>query len=161
MNNIQDFHTKKNIVNEENKFIIDEFINYYKYIYLHQDLLDKSPKEIYYKLANIKRIIEILSGYKNKITLDELPKINNIKYIGDKTIERIREILEKGFISEINNLKDREKVIQELTNIYSIGSKKAIKLFNLGVRSIEDLEKMANQGKIELTHQEKLGIKYY
>jgi DNA polymerase/3'-5' exonuclease PolX len=155
------FQKRNKILNEENKFIIDEFINYYKYIYLHQDLLDKSPKEIYYKLANIKRIIEILSGYKNKITLDELPKINNIKYIGDKTIERIREILEKGFISEINNLKDREKVIQELTNIYSIGSKKAIKLFNLGVRSIEDLEKMANQGKIELTHQEKLGIKYY
>ena len=66
MNNIKEFHTKKNIKNEENKFIIDEFINYYKYIYLHQDLLDKTPKEIYFKLANIKRVIEILSEYKNK-----------------------------------------------------------------------------------------------
>ena len=161
MNAIEEFHTKKNIKNEKNKFIIDEFINYYKYIYLHQDLLDKSPKEIYYKLANIKRVIEILSGYKNTITEDELPKIQNIKYIGEKTIERIKEILTTGHLSEIVNLKDREKVIQELTNIYSIGSKKAIKLFNIGVRSIDDLEKMANKGDIVLTHQEKLGLKYY
>lgn len=161
MNAIEEFHTKKNIKNEKNKFIIDEFINYYKYIYLHQDLLDKSPKEIYYKLANIKRVIEILSGYKNTITQEELPKIKNIKYIGEKTIERIKEILTTGHLSEIINLKDREKTIQELTNIYSIGSKKAIKLFNIGVRSIDDLEKMANKGDIILTHQEKLGLKYY
>jgi DNA polymerase/3'-5' exonuclease PolX len=124
-------------------------------------LLDKTPKEIYYKLANIKKVIEILSYYKNKITLEELPKINNIKYIGEKTIDRITEIIKKGYISEIHNLINREKVIQELTNIYSIGSKKAIKFFNLGIRSIKDLEKMDIQGKIKLTYQEKLGIKYY
>jgi DNA polymerase/3'-5' exonuclease PolX len=161
MNVIEDFHTKKNIKNEKNKFIIEEFINYYKYIYLHQDLLDKAPKEIYYKLANIKRVIEILSEYKNMITLEELPKIKNIKFIGEKTIDRLKEILTIGYISEIKNLKEREKVITELTNIYSIGSKKAIKLFNIGVRSIADLEKMENKGEIVLSHQEKLGIKYY
>ena len=161
MNTIQDFHTKNNIKNDKNKFIIEEFINYYKYIYLHQDLLDKTPKEIYYKLANIKRVIEILSLYKNIITLEELPNINKIKYIGEKTITRIKEILTKGYISEIKNLQDREKTINELTNIYSIGSKKAIKLFNMGIRSISDLENMANNGKIVLSHQEKLGIKYY
>ena len=86
MNNIKEFHTKKNIKNEKNKFIIDEFINYYKYIYLHQDLLNKTPKEIYFKLANIKRVIEILSEYKNIITLEELANIKKIKYIGEKTI---------------------------------------------------------------------------
>ena len=161
MNNIQDFHTKKNIKNEANKFIIEEFIDYYKYIYLHQDLLDKTPKEIYFKLANIKRIIEILSSYKNKITLDELPKIMNIKYVGEKTIDRIKEILATGKLSEIQKEKDREKVINELTNIYSIGSKKAIKFFNMGIKSIADLEKMAKNGDIELTYQEKLGLKYY
>jgi len=161
MNVIQDFHTKNNIKNEKNKFIIDEFINYYKYIYLHQDLIDKPPKEIYYKLANIKRVIGILSEYKNIIIIEDLPKIKNIKYIGDKTIERIREILINGHISEIKNLQDREKTIEELTNIYSIGSKKAIKFFNMGIRTISDLEKKAKNGEIELTYQEKLGIKYY
>ena len=161
MNTSQNFHTKKNIKNEQNKFIIDEFINYYKYIYLHQDLLDKTSKEIYYKLANINRVIDILSLYKNTITLEELSNINKIKYIGEKTIARIKEILTKGHISEIKNLQDREKTINELTNIYSIGTKKAIKLFNMGIRNIPDLENMANNGKIVLSHQEKLGIKYY
>ena len=82
-----------NLMNVKNKKIINEFINYYKFIYSNRDLLNKPPKEIFYKLNNLLKVIQILSNYKNEITIEELPNILKIKYIGEKTINRIKEIL--------------------------------------------------------------------
>lgn len=145
------------ITNEKNRKIIDEFIRYYKYIYTSQDNLNKSPKEIYYKLQNIKKVINILSKYKKEITIDELPDVKKIKYIGEKTIKRIEDILKTGKITEIEDIQDKEKTIDELTKIYGIGSSKALKLYNQGIKSIDDLKNHTD----ELTFQQKIGLKYY
>lgn len=162
MDKITKFNDKNKIKNEKNEKIIQEFIKYYNYVNTNQDLLDKTPKEIYYKLANIIKVIQILSSYKNEITLEELPNIKKIKYIGNKTIQRLKEILTTGKISEIVQMKQKEKVIKDLTKIHSIGSKKAIELYNkYKIKSIQDLKNKVKKGEIKLTHQQSLGLKFY
>jgi len=162
MDKIIKYADSDKIKNKYNLKLVNEFIKYYNFIYTNQDLLVKTPKEIYYKLANIVRVIQIISGYKNKINIEELPNIKKIKYIGDKTINRIKEILETGKLSEIINIKNKEKVIKELTKIHSIGSKRAIELFNkYDIKSINDLKKKVKKGEIKLTYQQELGLKFY
>ena len=162
MDKIIKYSDSDKIKNKYNLKLVNEFIKYYNFIYTNQDLLDKSPKEIYYKLANIVRVIQIISGYKNKINIEELPNVKKIKYIGDKTINRIKEILETGKLSEIINIKNKEKVIKELIKIHSIGSKRAIELFNkYDIKSINDLKKKFKKGEVKLTYQQELGLKFY
>lgn len=145
------------IENKKNKYIIDEFIRYYEFIYSNQDILQKTPQEIYYKLQNIKKTINILSKYKKEITIDELPNIKKIKYIGDKTIGRIEEIINTKKLSEITKETKKIKTIQDLTQIYGIGAKKAIDFYNKKIYTIEDLIK--NQDL--LTNAQKISLKYY
>lgn len=142
--------------NPKNKKIIDELVRYYEYVYYNQDVFDKTPKEIYYKLLNVKRVIGILSNYKNEITLDELKKLEKVKYVGSKSIARIKEILTKGYLSEIESIKEKHKSIDELTQIYSISSKKANELYKQGIKTIEDLKKYP-----KLSDQQKISLKYY
>jgi DNA polymerase/3'-5' exonuclease PolX len=145
------------IKNPKNKYILDEFIRYYEYIYVNQDLLDKKASEIYYKLLNIKRVIDVIQKYKNEINEDELTNIKKIKNIGPKTIDRFKEILKTGKLSEIQILESKQKAVDELTKIYGIGPKKAIELYKKNIKTIEDLLK----SDIKLTSQQQVSIKYY
>ena len=162
MNKTLIFSNSINIINKENTKIINEFINYYKFIYSNRDLLDKSPKEIFYKLNNLLKVIQILSNYKNVITIEELPNIFKIKYIGEKTINRIKEILETGKLNEIYDIKNKQKIIEELTKIYSIGAKRAIDIYNrYNILDFKDFKNRVKNGEIELTYQQTLGLKFY
>jgi DNA polymerase/3'-5' exonuclease PolX len=145
------------ISNKKNKFIMDEFIKYYEYIYANQDILNKQSNEIYYKLMNIKKIITIIKNYKNDIDLNELEKINKIKGVGIKSINRIKEILETGKLSEIQILQKKQDAVNELTKIYGIGPKKAIDLYNKNITTIQELI----DSKHELTYPQKISIQYY
>lgn len=147
------------VKNSENKYIVDEFIKYYKFIYSNYTTTEKSSKEIYYKLATIKRVIETISKYTKKIISgDDLGKI---KGIGPKTIARVNEIIETGTLSEILEKEKQYESISELSSIYGIGPTKASLFYEqFKIKSINDLIKATKDGKITLTHQMELGIKY-
>jgi DNA polymerase lambda len=158
MTNINNFSYIK-VKNSENKYIVDEFINYYKFIYSNYTTIEKTPKEIYYKIATIKRVIETISKYNKKITAGN--EIAHIKGIGPKTITRINEIIKTGKLSEIKEKEKQYESITELSTIYGIGPIKASVFYEqFGIKSINDLIKAASSGKITLTHQMELGIKY-
>lgn len=147
------------VKNPENKYIVDEFIRYYKFIYSNYTTTEKTSKEIYYKLATIKKVIETISKYAKKINSgDELGKIRGI---GPKTIARIDEIIESGKLSEISEKEKQYESISELSTIYGIGPTKASLFYEqFKIKSIKDLIKASKNGKITLTHQMELGIKY-
>ena len=158
MNKNNDFSYIK-VKNYENKYIIDEFVNYYRFIYSNYTTSEKSSKEIYYKLATIKRVIETISKYNKKIINGS--ELQKIKGIGPKTIARIDEIIKTGKLSEIVEKEKQYESISELSQIYGIGPTKASMFYEqYGIKSIKDLIKASLNGKITLTHQMQLGIKY-
>lgn len=158
MNKNNDFSYIK-VKNYENKYIIDEFVNYYRFIYSNYTTSEKSSKEIYYKLATIKRTIETISKYNKKIINGS--ELEKIKGIGPKTIARIDEIIKTGKLSEIVEKEKQYESISELSQIYGIGPTKASLFYEqFGIKSIKELIKASKEKKITLTHQMELGIKY-
>jgi DNA polymerase/3'-5' exonuclease PolX len=158
MSKISDFSYIK-VKNPDNKYIVDEFVNYYKFIYSNYTTIDKTPKEIYYKLATIKRVIETISKYNKKIIKGD--DLSQVKGIGPKTIARIDEIIKTGKLSEIKEKEKQYESITELSTIYGIGPTKASMFYEqFKIKSIKDLIKAEKDGKITLTHQMELGIKY-
>jgi DNA polymerase/3'-5' exonuclease PolX len=147
------------IKNPNNKFIVDEFIKYYSWIYSNFSKSNKSPKENYYKLLVIKKTIETISKFVKTINSGE--DLANIKGIGPKTISRINEIISTGKLSEIKNEQNQTDAIKELSKIYGIGPVKASEFYtNYSIDNLKDLINAEKNGLIELTYQMKLGIKY-
>lgn len=88
-----------------------------------------------------------------------------LKGVGKGTCERIDEILTTGSLHELQTsdvpVSEKAQVITALTEVTGIGEAHATKFYDAGVRSVEDLEVYARQGKISLTHHMMIGLKYY
>jgi hypothetical protein len=106
-------------------------------------------------------------GYKKCIgTLKQLPRITNIeqlkgiKGIGDSIRDKIHEILETGKLQKLKYFKDDPKIksMIELSRIWGVGDKTALKLIKQGYKSVKDLRA---KGQHILTFQQKIGLKYY
>ena len=158
MSLIIDF-TNIKISNPDNTYIVNEFIRYYDWIYSNYSKSTKSAKENYYKLLVIKKTIDIIAKYKNKITHGS--QLANIKGIGEKTIARINEIIDTGKLSEIERRENQISAVKELSSIYGIGPVKASEFYTqYGIKNLKELVQANKKGLIELTEQMKLGIKY-
>lgn len=106
-------------------------------------------------------------GYKKCIgTLKQLPRITNIEQlkgvrgVGDSIRDKIHEILQTGKLQKLKHFKDDPKIqsMMELSKIWGVGEKTALKLMRQGFKSIKDLRE---RGKNVLTYQQKIGLKYY
>jgi DNA polymerase/3'-5' exonuclease PolX len=145
MNKSIDFNI--NVKNEKNKFIVDEFIRYYKYLYGSYTSHNKTSKEMYYKLATIKKVIDTISSYSKLIGKGE--DLAHIKGIGDKTVGRINEIIKTGKLSEIIEKEKQYESVSELGKIYGIGPIKATMFFEkYNIKSIDDLIKAVEKKQI-------------
>lgn len=158
MSLIIDF-TNIKVKNPDNVYIVNEFIRYYDWIYSNYSKSSKTPKENYYKLIVIKKTIDIISKFSKTIISGS--QLANIKGIGDKTINRINEIIDTGKLSEIDQIQIKSDSIKELSSIYGIGPVKASELyFKYGITNLKELIDADKKKLIELTNQMKLGIKY-
>ena len=146
-----------NAYNINNQHIVNEFIRYYNFIYSLNNIESRIK---YYKLQAIKKTINVIVKYKNKINSGN--ELKEIKGIGDKSIKRIDEIINTGILSEITNKEKHINAIHELSKIYGIGPVKANYFFSkFNISTIDDLIKNEKKGTIKLTEQMKLGIKYH
>jgi DNA polymerase/3'-5' exonuclease PolX len=138
-----------------NKELIDQFIalqNYYR------EQQDKGRTIAYGKAISALRLID------TKIT--NIGQIKGIRGIGPKVIEKVKEYLDTGKISAAETAKkelkkekkisEQEKILIELERVWGIGSIKAKKLYDQGIRSIKDLRKRTEL----LTDQQKIGLKH-
>ncbi len=146
-----------------NQKIIDEFNKLINQIKFDIDTSkNKSEKLIHsYRLNSIQKIIKILENYPKKITSSE--QLKDIKGIGKNSLQRIDEILKTGKLSEITQQDNSYlQYIEELENVYGIGRSVAIDLFKKhNVKSIEELKKLYDEGKITLPQNIVKGLKYY
>ena len=108
-----------------------------------------------------------------------LADIKGIAGIGDKTKQRIKEIIETGLLDEAEKIRDERgdelQVLEELSKVYGIGSVKAQELFKQGVISVSDLRQKNHQQVLEekvsaktdkavkalLNGPQRLGLAYY
>jgi DNA polymerase/3'-5' exonuclease PolX len=158
MSIVNDF-TDTNIKNHDNKYIVDEFIRYFDWIYSNYTKSAKSSKENYYKLLVIKKTIGIIAKFSKTIVSGS--DLSNIKGIGPKTIARINEIIDTGKLSEIKSGKNQIKAVKKLSEIYGIGPVKASEFYTqYNITNSTQLIEADKKGLIVLTDQMKLGIKY-
>jgi len=119
-----------------NKELLDELIDLKDYEYFNNE----------YKYSAYQKIINVLKYYPKVITNTD--QIKNLPGIGKKTIMKIDEFLKTGKISILEEYR-KDKNLTDILNI--------VKIFSMGKKNAKKLL----EGKLKLTKQQQLGIKYY
>ena len=145
----------------QNNKIIKEFDKLVDYIKEHKD----EPNNVF-RLKSAKLVVSILKKYPKKITLENLDEFNEIQGIGKGTIDRVREILENGFLKELEKYvpaKPSKKQVtsNELETVIGIGSKTAQEFINSGIKSVKDLKTKVKSGDITVSPTVQMGLKYH
>ena len=152
-------------MNNINKNIIDEFRKLVKQIQFDIDhTTDKKIKSAHmFRLRNIKKVLKIIELFPKKITSSD--QLKDISGVGKGSLKRIDEILNSGKLSEINDAAISDnytEYLDELEDVFGIGRKLAFELFTkYKVKSIEELKKLYESGKISLPDNVVKGLKYY
>lgn len=155
-------------LNSANQLIIDQFNKLINLILIENTLV--SDPKIFniniFRIANLKKNLKVLSNYKNKIVSSK--QLTDIKGFGSGTLDRIDEILNNGFLQEVQDLELKYKesssqaqIINELMNVIGIGKNVAndlIQKFN--ITSLDDLVNRAKNHLIQVNDKIKLGLKY-
>ena len=148
-----------------NDNIINEFIRLTKQIKVDIDSAKTKKEQLSqsYRLLSIQKVIKVLEKYSEKIKSGK--QVEHLEGIGKGTINRIDEIIKTGKLSEIKeDIIDKSylKYLEELEDVYGIGHKTAIELFNkFNVKSVSDLKKLHKSGLIELPPNIIKGLQYY
>ena len=126
--------THKNIGDNSfsmNKFIAEQLTKLMKIYATERDI---GRKIAYMKAAAVIRNLD------KEIQSDR--DVENIKGIGKKISDKIKELLGTGKISKLTKLQGSEKnqVLGEFVKIWGIGPSKAQELYGEGIKTIEDLK---------------------
>nr|XP_011463389.1 PREDICTED: DNA polymerase lambda-like isoform X2 [Fragaria vesca subsp. vesca] len=131
--------------------------------------LNKDITEIFGKLINIYRALgddrRSFSYYKAVPVIEKLPfkiqsaeQVKGLPGIGKSMQDHIQEIVTTGKLSKLEHFETDEKVktISLFEEIWGVGPATALKLFEKGHRTLDDLK-----DEDSLTHSQQLGLKYY
>ena len=146
-----------------NDNIINQFRLLIKQIKFDIDFSSGKQQLIHtYRLKSIQNVLKIIENYKQEIKSSE--QLKDIKGVGERSLERIDEILKTGKLAEIKISDDIDKylnIITELEDIIGIGRKKAYELFKKhNITSIDDLQKKYDNNEINLPDNIIKGLKY-
>ncbi|XP_044489598.1 DNA polymerase lambda isoform X2 [Mangifera indica] len=131
--------------------------------------LNKNITEIFGKLINIYRALgdnrRSFSYHKAVAVIEKLPfkiestdQVKGLPGIGKSMQDHIQEIVTTGKLSKLEHFETDEKVrtISLFGEVWGIGPATALKLYDKGHRSLDDLK-----NEDSLTHSQKLGLKYF
>jgi len=150
---------------KENQTIVNEFIKLIDQIKFDMDHSSTKQEQIKhsFRLKQINNVLKILINFTKPIK--SIDDVKNIEGIGKGSIDRIKEILDTGYLSEISSKNDKQQYVKytdELQQIIGIGPRKAFELVNdYNITSIEQLKQEYKKGNIELTNEILLGLKYH
>jgi DNA polymerase (family 10) len=82
--------------------------------------------------------------------IEKRGELEQIPGVGESIAAKIREFIKKGSLQYLNDLRSKSSEgVREMTEIEGIGPKTALTLHDkLGIRSIEELKRAAQEGKI-------------
>ncbi|KFK43340.1 hypothetical protein AALP_AA1G112300 [Arabis alpina] len=131
--------------------------------------LNRNITEIFGKLINIYRALgddrRSFSYYKAIPVIEKFPSkiesVDQLKHlpgIGKSLTDHIHEIVTTGKLSKLQHFETDEKVrtITLFGEVWGIGPATALKLYEKGHRTLEDLK-----NEDSLTHSQRLGLKYF
>jgi len=153
-----------------NSKIINEFERLIAFINEEMDKAqeEKDLKKVTankFRIKQLKNVLYIIKKYPEKITLSNYQSLKDLNGIGKGSIDRIKEILESGSLSELGNFtdisKEKKKALDDLESVVGIGHSHALELYSSGITSVKDLKKKIKEGKIEVNDKILLGLKYY
>lgn len=128
----------------------------------HQLYLLHTVLENHYEAKSYKKIVEILCAYPGQIKSSN--DLRGIPGIGDRTLAKVDEIIKTGKLKLLDEMKKNKKLLirLELQKILGVGPKMAKKLVEKNkITSIKELREEVKKGKIDLTHMQTVGLKYY
>ena len=133
----------------------DELVGLLETIERHRYLTGNERSALAYS-----RAISALRAYPRKVT--RVDEAHAIKAIGDKISMMIGEYLRHGAICEVEKVEaDADtNILGELTRVYGIGPKVAVKLVQQGIASIEHLKEAFSAGQVNLTTDQAVGLRY-
>ena len=131
-----------------NKFIAEELTKLMKIYAAEKDL---GRKIAYSKAAAVIRALD------KEIETER--DVENIKGIGKKISDKVKELLTTGKVSKLEKLQQSEKNVVgvELSKVWGIGPTKAMELYSSGIKSIADLRHHPHL----LNKNQKIGLKYF
>jgi len=122
---------------------------------------DKKAKNEIFRFRAYIKAIDIIKEYDGEIkTKEDLDKVSDLSKGSIR--KKIEEFIDTGEIGQVKEIKQENKIVEDLLNIYGVGPSKANDLINkYKVISFDDLkEKIKNDSKI-LNDKQKIGLKYY
>ncbi|EGO26473.1 hypothetical protein SERLADRAFT_447668 [Serpula lacrymans var. lacrymans S7.9] len=90
------------------------------------------------------RAISVIKAFPHVITHSNLKReISKLPYLGEKLLSMVEEFIKTGQINETQGIltSSRFQALSAFTTIHGIGPHTARKLYNLGLRTLEDLER--------------------
>jgi len=96
----------------------------------------------------------------NRITIN---KVKNIEGVGEGILGKINEFQETGKIKVLEDMKKDKNLVAlvELQKVYGVGPKIAQKFIQQNIYSVEELANSFKKGKIQLTDNQQIGLKYF
>ena len=165
MNNVSESNSSNLLVSEFQRLIafLKEETDKYR---SSKDV--KKVKQNTFRIRQLSNVLYILKKYPKKINLNNYKELDDIPGIGKGSIKRIKEILEKGKLSELgdftpsnNTKKEKNKALNELEEIVGVGRSKALELYGKGITSVKILKQKIKDKKIEVNDKILLGLKYH
>lgn len=143
---------KNDINNSNNKIMKTELIKNLKIIHDYEKINGNL-----FKVKSYDKAINIIELQLEEVTLDGL---KNIKGIGDRIMEKIKEFIDTGKIKQIDDINNDDKYIlnKKLTNIYGIGPAKMKELITK-LDKFDDL--YLEENKKLLNNKQQIGLKYF
>lgn len=119
-----------------------------------KELSDKQP-------FKAKAYATVISQVKSIDSIKTFEDLKDIKGIGKKIEEKLKEIFASGSLASAKRAEEIIKPFQLLTTVYGIGPAKAKELVKKGITSIDELRKASEEDEILLSDVQKIGLKYY
>lgn len=155
-------------LNPKNQIFVNEFIKLINLIQTENSLLtDKTQIQTNnFRIASFKKSVGSITRFKVPITSPS--QLIGIPGFGKGTVDRINQILTKGYLPEVKELEkkyalaaQKTEVINQLVSVVGIGKSIAADLINkYGITSLQDLKVRVKAKTIEVNDKIKLGLKY-
>ena len=149
--------------------IIQEFEKFVNFIQNEIDIAktNKDTKKAVantFRLKQIKNALSIIKKYPKELSIETLKEFSQFQGIGKGTIDRIKEIINQGYLTELvdfNNSTNNTKALEDLESIVGVGRTTALEWIKQGITSVEQLKSKIEKGEIVPNDKILLGIKYY